>query len=193
MENSMTIPWVGITPERALGGRQEWLSHTFLASLPGRIRTGCVYEVQPSDTLGVLVTRADPRTRHRRQRILTPIYVHWPAFAPSTFLLTGHETACRVRRCRGQRRCAGHAPLQLGWLAFADAYRAELECWPFLTQMAVARQIAEWLHSAPTVTILSFERRIPPSNTHDAWAQRHVFRDWLVSLLPLAVPLAVSS
>ena len=34
-----------------------------LAELADRIRTGCVYEGQPEDTLGLLVTRQDPRER----------------------------------------------------------------------------------------------------------------------------------
>jgi hypothetical protein len=104
-------------------------------------------------------------------------------------LLTGHETACRTRRCRGIGRCGGHAPLHLGWPAFAAAYRAELEAWPFHTRLHSALQIAAWLRTAPTVTILSFETRPPADSTATCWAQRHVFRDWLRTLLPLALPL----
>jgi hypothetical protein len=159
------------------------------AALAARLRTGCVYEAQPPDTIGLLVTRADPRTRRGGQRISAAIHVHWPLFAPSVQLLTGHETACRTRRCRGLGRCEGHALLHLGWPAFAAAYRAELEAWPLHTRLAIARQVAAWLRSAPTVTILSFERRPPTESTAECWAQRDVFRDWLRSLLPLAVPL----
>src|SRR5215468_6351389 len=102
MEHSTAVPVVAIVPARARGGRQELFSRTCLASLASRIRTGCVYEIQPSGTFGILVTRAAPRTRRGRPGMLTPIYVHWAAFAPSTFLLTGHETACRARRCHGE-------------------------------------------------------------------------------------------
>lgn len=179
--------------ERAFYETPEMFWPAHRADLAGRIRTGCLYEAQPDGTLGVLVTRDDPRTRYRGRRVLAPIHAHWATFAPSVFLLTGHETACRARRCRGDGRCAGHTPLRLGWPTFAAAYHAELERWPFLTRLALARQVAGGLCTAPTVTILSFEpaRRIPPSGAANAWAQRHVFRDWLVSLLPLAMPLGV--
>src|SRR5262249_50415651 len=149
------------------------------------IRTGCVYEVQPADTYGVLVTREDPRTRWRARQVLAPIDVHWRTFAPSVFLLTGHESACRVHRCRGVRRCDGHVPLQLGWSAFAAAYRAELEQQPFLTCLSVIRKVVGWLQVVPTLTILSFERGTPERGAPDevvrsakeTWAQRHIFRE----------------
>ena len=64
------------------------------------------------------------------------------------------------------------------------------------------RQVVGWLNAVPTVTILSFEREVSERGMTDDvesldgvgsvtanWAQRHVFRDWLVSLLPLAIPL----
>ena len=120
------------------------------------------------------------------------IHAHWPLFAPSVQLLTGHETACRARHCRGVGRHAGHAAIHLGWPDFAAAYRAELEEWPFHTRLAVARQVVTWLRTAPTVTILSFEDRPREGSTADCWAQRHVFRDWLRSLLPLAIPLGAT-
>lgn len=147
--------------------------------LAPKIRTGCVYEVQPPKTWSILVTRSDPRTRHGtlhgRHQVRAQIQMHWPLFAPSMDLLKG--------------RSAGQTPLPAGWPAFAAAYRAELEAWPFLTRFAVARQVAGWLRTSPTVTILSFERRMPAGSTADCWSQRDIFRDWLVSLLPLARPL----
>lgn len=80
-------------------------------------------------------------------------------------------------------------PVPGGWPTFAAAYRAELEEWPFLTRFAVARLVVGWLRTNPTVTILSFERRVPEGSTADCWSQRDVFREWLVSVLPLALPL----
>jgi hypothetical protein len=78
-----------------------------------------------------------------------------------------------------------------GWPAFATAYRAELEAQPFSTRLAIARQLVAWLRHYKTVTILSFEQRIPQGSAPDCWAQRHIFRDWLCTLLPLAQPLGM--
>jgi hypothetical protein len=177
--------------DRAVG--DDVCERPFFGQFAARLRTGCVYDAQPADTVGVLVTRADPRTRRRHPRGLTPIQAHWPLFAPSMQLLTGHETACRSRHCRGVGRCAEHRPQQhLGWPAFAAAYRAELEEWPLSTRLAVAQQVVAWLRAAPSVTILSFERS-PTSalNAPDGWAQRHIFRAWLRTLLPLTLPPGV--
>jgi hypothetical protein len=86
----------------------------------------------------------------------------------------------------------------LGWEGFAAAYRAELERWPFVAQLAVVRQIAVWLCNYRTVTILSFEPSWPRGAALEAWerrgesvpwAQRHVFRDWLLGLPPVEVCL----
>jgi hypothetical protein len=172
------------------------LSRQDITSAPPaeRIRTGCVYEWQSAGTFGLLVTRDDPRTRRRARPVLAPIDAHWALFAPSVFLLTGHGTVCRARRCRGVGRYEGHSPLSLGWPAFAAAYRVELERRTLPGRLAVVRQILEWLHTYRTVTVLSFEPGTPRGEALVAWeqrgefvpwAQRHVFRDWLVSLLPL--------
>jgi hypothetical protein len=93
--------------------------------------------------------------------------------------------------------------VHLGWPAFAAAYRAELEQWPLRTRLAVVHQIVGWLRTAPTVTVLSFERslsceqmRLAAEHLDDpgpAWAQRHVFRDWLVSLLDSREPPGVAN
>jgi hypothetical protein len=185
------VPIVSATSYDLELSRTSW-ERLSAAALMCRIRAGCVYDAHPSDTFGLLVTRAVPRTQRGRQRGLTPIHAHWPLFAPSVQLLTGHETACRSRRCHGDGRCEGHTPFHLGWPAFAAAYRAELETWPILTRLAVARQVVAWLRTAPTVTVLSFERRTPQGSPPDCWAQRHIFRDWLRSLLPLAIPLGAA-
>jgi hypothetical protein len=165
------------------------------AQLAERIRTGCVYDWQPPNTFGLLVTRDDPRTRWRARPVLAPVHAQWALFAPSIWLLTGHATACRARRCRGLGRCRGHMALTPGWTALAAAYRAELEGRPLADRFGVLRQVLAWLHDYPSVTILSFERAMPKGDALLAWeqrgefvpwAQRHIFREWLVSLLPLA-------
>jgi hypothetical protein len=165
-----------------------------LADLAPRIRTGCVFEQQPARTCGVLVTREAPR---HLNRVRVAIAAHWRWCAPSVLLLTGHTNACSHRRCRhDDAHAAGHrcdlpAPrLRLGWEAFAAAYRAELDRWPRLAHLAVAQQIARWLDTFETVTILSFESSMPHGETLIAWeqcgefqpyTQRHVFRDWLLT------------
>jgi hypothetical protein len=176
---------VGVTTDE-----QAWCE-----PLARRLRTGCVFDEQPPGTFGLLVTRSDPRTRrgttHGHRQVRAPVHAHWPRFAPSVLLLTGHEVACHARHCRGVGHEVQPAAEQVkGWPAFAAAYRAELEAWPFHTRLAVVRQIAARLRTVDTVTILSFELRTPEGSTPDYWAQRHVFCDWLRSLLPLAMPLS---
>src|SRR5690348_12800927 len=102
-----------------------------VADLAPRIRTGCLFEPQPEGTCGVLVTRQAPR---RLQSVQASVRAHWPWFAPSFFLLTGHTTSCTHRRCRHEDvNAAGHrcnVPVerqQLGWEGFVTAYRAELD------------------------------------------------------------------
>jgi len=177
----------------------SWLSSSVsaLADLAPRIRTGCVYDLQPRRTCGVLVTREAPR---RARRVRASIHAHWRWFAPSINLLTGHSDACRHRQCRHDdaspaehrsgHRCNALPPRQqLGWDGFATAYRAELERWPRLAHVAVAQQIARWLQTFETVTILSFESSTPRGAALTAWeesgefrpyTQRHIFREWLL-------------
>src|SRR5258708_31529244 len=95
---------------RALSGcSRELVSPEALAF---NIRSGCVYDAQPSETFGLLVTRSDPRTRrgtkHGRSQVRASIHAHWPLFAPSMQLLTGHDAPCHARRCHGVGRCADH-------------------------------------------------------------------------------------
>jgi hypothetical protein len=166
--------------------------HAAVVPLADRIRTGCVYDWQPTTTFGLLVTRVDPRTRWRARPVLAPIHAHWAQFAPSVWLLTGHETACRARRCRRGGRCAGQMPIRLGWPAFAAAYRTELEQQPLADRLGILRQLVAWLRMYPSVTVLSLERGTSNGEALLAWeqqgeqmpwAQRHIFREWLVSLL----------
>jgi hypothetical protein len=194
------LDWVG-TPEGSIArlqiGIEDGCPRGLLTPSPlaERIRTGCVYEWQPPNTFGVLVTRDDPRIRWRARRVLAPIHVQWAPYAPSMWLLAGKESACRARRCYGVDRCTGHAALTPGWPAFAAAYRAELERRSLAERFGMLRQVLVWLHTYPSVTILSLERGMPKGEALLAWeqrgefvpwAQRHIFREWLVSLLPLA-------
>jgi hypothetical protein len=165
-----------------------------LTELAPRIRTGCVFEEQPEDTCGVLVTREAPR---RLARGRSAIQVHWRWCAPSHFLLTGHTAKCRHRRCRPDKgHDTGHhgelpgPPHRLGWEAFAVAYRAELDRWPRLAHVAAIHQIGRWLQTFETVTLLSIEPSMPRGAALAAWrerdefipyAQRHILRDWLLT------------
>jgi hypothetical protein len=168
-----------------------------LTDLASRIRTGCVFEEQPDDTCGILLTREAPR---RLARVRSAIQVHWRWCAPSVFLLTGHTTMCCHRRChpnKGQSgQTAGHScdvpasHQRMGWEAFAAAYRAELDHWPRLAHVAAVHQIARWLQTFQTVTLLSFEPSLPRGAALAAWrergefvpyAQRHILKDWLLS------------
>jgi len=85
--------------------------------------------------------------------------------------------------------------LTTNWSMFAAAYRAELEQCSLVERLGVLHQIVAWLCQYPTVTVLSFESGTPKGEALLAWeqcrdfvswAQRHIFREWLVSLLPLA-------
>jgi hypothetical protein len=184
-----------IVAERVSGTRMRVDAAALsLTDLAPRIRTGCLYDLQPESTFGLLVTRQAPR---RLRRVRMTIRTHWPWFAPSFLLLTGHAGACTHRRCRhNDGSAAGHrcdVPVprhQLGWEAFAAAYRAELDRWPRLAHLAVLRQIALWLQTFETVTLLSFEPSMPRGAALAAWrergefvpyAQRHILRDWLLS------------
>jgi hypothetical protein len=165
-----------------------------VADLAPRIRTGCLYEPQPASTFGLLVTQQAPR---RLQRVQVAIRAHWPWFAPSFLLLTGHTGSCTHRRCRHNdgnaagHRCSVPAPRQqFGWEGFAAAYRAELDHWPRVAHLAVVCQIALWLQTYETVTLLSFEPSMPRGVALATWrergelvpyAQRHVLRDWLLT------------
>lgn len=161
------------------GPLRAWASpgSRWAAPLAARIRTGCVFESQPAGSFGLLVTRADPRPR---RRVRAPIQAHWSLLAPSVPLLMGLPVTPVAEQAHR-------------WPAFAATYHAELAAQPFHVHLAVARQVAAWLREYETVTILSFEHWSPRAYAPDYWAQRHVFRDWLRALLPLAQPLSVSA
>jgi uncharacterized protein YeaO (DUF488 family) len=168
-----------------------------LTELAPRIRTGCVFEEQPDDTCGVLVTREAPR---RLARARGTIHTHWRWCAPSLLLLTGHAAKCRHRRCHPNKGQTGNTATnscdvpasheRVGWEAFAAAYRVELDRWPRLAHVAAVQQIARWLQTFDTVTLLSFEPSMPRGAALAAWrersefipyTQRHILRDWLLS------------
>jgi hypothetical protein len=75
------VPWAG-KPDRSVArrqvGTQDGLPNGLLpqAQLAERIRTGCVYDLQPPNTFGLLVTRDDPRTRWRARPVVAPIHAH---------------------------------------------------------------------------------------------------------------------
>lgn len=193
---SLSSTLCSIPPEPTTGASHLARARRWSEPLATRIRTGSVYHEQPAETFGLLVTRSDLRTRrgtkHGRQQVRALIHTHWPLFAPSASLLTDHNAACRLRSRRSSyaEHAAPMVPVST-WPAFAAAYRAELEDWPSHSRLAIARQIVAWLRDYETVTILSFEVRTPANSTPDCWAQRHIFRDWLRELLPLAAPLSV--
>src|SRR5262249_30224518 len=88
----MSMPAL-LRPAREVYASSAFISLTELAP---RIRTGCVFEEQPDDACGVLVTREAPR---RLAHVRGAIHTHWRWCAPSIALLTGHTAKCRHRRC----------------------------------------------------------------------------------------------
>jgi hypothetical protein len=184
-----------VATERLAGAEKSIApSALTVAALAPRIRTGCLYEPQPVGTFGLLVTRQIPR---RLRRVPSAVRAHWPWFAPSFLLLTGHTSPCPHRRCHHEdANAAGHqcgvpAPRQqLGWEGFVTAYRAELDRWPHVARLTVVRQIALWLQTFETVTLLPFEPSMPRGAALAAWqergefvpyAQRHILRAWLLT------------
>ena len=128
------------------------------ASLAPRLRTGCVYELQPRETFGLLVMRSEPK-RGVRSRV----DAWWPQLAPSLELITA--------RSRDRDR--------FGWDAFTARYRAELQDHSRATYLGALIQIGIWLKTYPTVTLLSLEH-IPFDGEAHGRSQRHILRAWLL-------------
>jgi hypothetical protein len=63
---------------------------------------------------------------------------------------------------------------------FARAYRAELNGLPLRAWYRALLQLAEWLHTHPTVMLLSYER-VFTSLERQTVTQRSVLRSWLLS------------
>jgi uncharacterized protein YeaO (DUF488 family) len=63
---------------------------------------------------------------------------------------------------------------------FARAYRTELGALPLSSWYRALLQLAEWLRTYPTVTLLSYER-VPSCLERQTVTQRSVLRTWLLS------------
>ena len=128
------------------------------AALRESLRTGCVFEEQSPQTLGVLVTRAKPR-----RGIQAHIHAWWPQLAPSLELLRPQTVADR----------------DLGWTNFARRYRCELETLGWPVRLRALLQLSLWLTEYPSVTLLSFEgtHGQPEQEVH---SQRRVLWSWLL-------------
>jgi hypothetical protein len=63
---------------------------------------------------------------------------------------------------------------------FAHAHRAELDALPLRAWYRALLQLAEWLHTYSTVTLLSYER-VPHLLEPQTVTQRSVLRSWLLS------------
>ncbi len=151
------------------------------AYLPEQLWTGCVYEAQPNDTFGLLVTRMRPR-----RGAVAMIHDAWADLAPSVLLLTG-RTSGGDRGNRGGGHGRRGARIHLGWESFAAAYRAELDALPERVRMEANLQFAWWLRTYASVTLLSFEH-VPDDSETRALTQRRILRDWL-----LGRPLQIAS
>jgi hypothetical protein len=129
-----------------------------------RLRTGCVFEVQPTFTYSLCILRFDPRLGGRRQ---VPFHEWWPELAPSAPLLVGYRTL----DTHGQRA--------VSWLAFARSYLAELDALP--TRLLVG--LVEGLCALPcrytSVTLLGCEH---PTAADEGCVRCHrrLLRAWLL-------------
>lgn len=124
--------------------------------LAERLLTGCLHDPAPPRTYPVLITRTRPR------HCTVQYHAWWRELAPSTALL--HTTSPEDSRREH----------------FARVYRAELDALPLRAWYRALLQLAEWLHTYPTVTLLSYER-VPSSLERQTITQRRVLRAWLLS------------
>jgi hypothetical protein len=116
------------------------------------------------------------RVRPRREAVAV-VHDAWEGLAPSLALLSGRTSGLArggPARCRGAR-------LHLGWEAFAQAYRAELEALPPRVHLELVWQIGTWLRFHRSVAILSHER-VPDGDELGGHTQRRILREWLLSL-----------
>lgn len=159
-----------------VGGLVVWSSGGW--SLPGlaaRLRTGCVFTPQPRDTFGLLVTRMRPQ-----RGVQAVIHDAWADLAPSGLLLTGRTRGGARGNGGGHGRLG--ARVHLGWDGFAAAYRAELDARPARDRLEVLLQLAWWLKTSATVTLLSCERA-PDGDEARVRSQRRVLGAWLLGEL----------
>jgi uncharacterized protein YeaO (DUF488 family) len=129
--------------------------HPIVPELANRLLTGCLRDAPPPLTFPVLVTRTRPKCCAARYQ------AWWRELAPSMALL--HTTTLEGSTRDG----------------FARAYRAELDALPLHAWYHALLQLAEWLHTYPTVTLLSYER-VPASLERQTLTQRSVLRAWLL-------------
>ncbi len=141
-------------------------------SAAARVRLGCVFELQPENTFGLLVMRVRPR-----RGVVAMVHDAWEDLAPSLTLLSG-RTSGHTRGGPARRR---GARIHLGWEEFALAYRAELDALPARVHLELVWQIGCWLNFHRTVTILSHERALGGNELH-ARTQRRILREWLLGL-----------
>jgi len=141
----------GSTPALALlAGRP------LVPDLAERLLTGCLHDPAPPRTYPVLITRTRPK------RCAAQYHAWWRELAPSLALL--HTATPEDSRRDG----------------FARAYRAELNALPLRAWYRALLHLAEWLHTYPTVTLLSYER-VPALLERQIVTQRSVLRAWLLS------------
>jgi uncharacterized protein YeaO (DUF488 family) len=141
----------GSTPPLALlAGRP------LVPDLSERLLTGCLHDPAPPRTYPVLITHSRPR------HCAVQYQAWWRGLAPSTALL--HTTS----------------PVDSRRDDFARVYRAELDALSLSAWYRALVQLTEWLHTYPTVTLLSYER-VPSSLERQTITQRSVLRAWLLS------------
>jgi uncharacterized protein YeaO (DUF488 family) len=129
--------------------------YPLVPDLAERLLTGCLRAPAPPRTYPVLITRTRPK------RCTAQYQTWWRELAPSIALL--HTAPSEDSRRE----------------AFARAYRAELDALPLHTWYRALLQLAEWLHTYPSVTLLSHERVLPLLERQTV-TQRSVLRAWLL-------------
>jgi uncharacterized protein YeaO (DUF488 family) len=141
----------GSTPALALlAGRP------LVPDLAERLLTGCLHDPAPPRTFPVLITRTRPR------RCAVQHQAWWRELAPSLALL--HTTSSEDSRREN----------------FAHTYRAELDALPLHAWYRALLQLAQWLYTYPSVTLLSYEC-VPSLLEHQTITQCSVLRTWLLS------------
>ena len=152
-------PAAAVSPYPLCAGAMPALAllagHPLVPDLGERLLTGCLHDLVPPRTYPVLITRMRPK------RCAVQYHAWWRELAPSLALL--QTTSLEVSRRE----------------TFAHAYRAELDALPLRAWYRALLQLAEWLHTYPTVTLLSYER-VPHLLEQQTITQRSVLRTWLL-------------
>jgi uncharacterized protein YeaO (DUF488 family) len=129
-----------------------------------RIRTGCVYEVQPTTTYDLCVPRFDPRNTGRRQ---IPFHEWWPELAPTAPLVIAYRTL----DTHGQRA--------ISWAAFAQSYFAELDALPTRLLVSLVEGLCDLPCRYTSVTLLGCEHPTA-SDEGRVRCHRRLLRLWLL-------------